>query len=51
MKTGLLSDTKGTGLNIRDASRVQELDKKSRKIRKQQVDPRDRVDEYQSSQE
>ncbi|UJR20959.1 hypothetical protein I4U23_024066 [Adineta vaga] len=50
MKTGLLTDGKSNGINVHDTSRIQHLDKKSRKVKKQLVNAGDHVEEHSHSQ-
>ncbi len=47
MKTGLLSDVRTNSISVHDTSRIQKLDKKSRKLRKQQLSINSNKEEHQ----
>jgi len=48
IKSGLLSDVKSNEINVPDTSRIQQLDKKSRKIRKQQLNTNNKEENHHS---
>jgi hypothetical protein len=48
IKSGLLSDVKSNEINVPDTSRIQQLDKKSRKIKKQQLNTNNKEENHHS---